>query len=162
MSGIIVLLNTKHWIKISQILVSLWDKIFYDKIFSFFILTNYTGHLRGCGGVELHPTVKFASAASWEHFCIILRKLILKHYGLKILNIFCVKKGLHSFHIFPTEILKTSNKTKNTRFLHSFLLFTTSIYQALLVTTDSRLGSSLTNTSFLIGWKLVFLSQSFS
>ena len=47
-SGIIVLLNTKHWLKISQSLFStktsfrpFWGNIFRDKIVSFRIRTNY-------------------------------------------------------------------------------------------------------------------------
>ena len=46
---------------------------------------------------------------------------------------------------------------KKTCFVCSFLLnFIILFHQALLATTDSHLGSSLTNTSILIGWKLKY------
>ena len=32
-----------------------------------------TGPLTGCSGAELHPTIKSASAAFWEHFLVILK-----------------------------------------------------------------------------------------
>ena len=40
-----------------------------------------SGPLTGCGGTELHPTVK---SAFCEHLCIILRNY-LKNYGVKII-----------------------------------------------------------------------------
>ena len=88
---------------------------------------------------------------------------IIKNYGLKLLNIFFVKKGLHtSFHIlFLSNNENFKQNMKKTCFIRSFLVFTISFHQVFLATTDSRLGSSLTYTSVLIGWKLVFLNQSF-
>ena len=62
-------------------------------------------------------------------------------------------KVLHSFRFFPSEIMKTSKKTC---FVRSLQLFTMSIHHALLTTTDSCLGSSLTNMLILIGWKPFF------
>ena len=49
--------------------------------------------------MESHPTVKSASAASLRAFPCNFEEII-KNYELKILNIFFVKKGLHSFRIF--------------------------------------------------------------
>ena len=89
---------------------------------------------------------------------------IIKNYGLKILLAFFVKKGLKNFRIFCLWNKETSNNTrgKHASFVR-FLLFTISFHQVFLSTTDSRLGlgSSVTNTSILTGWKLLFLSQSF-
>ena len=53
-----------------------------------FLLVNvlkFTGARTGCGGAELHPMVKSASAASWEHFCLVL-KIITKIWTIKVLS----------------------------------------------------------------------------
>ena len=80
-----------------------------------------SGHLTACGGAEPHPTVKSASAASWEHFRVISKSY--QKLWTNIINIFFIIMELYSFRSFSLwNNENIEQNSRKTRFVHPFLL----------------------------------------